>query len=524
MIVEEGGEWLLKTAAGDKILGRHKTREEAEAQERAVQWAKHADALPAVAAGAVARYDRAELLAPTQTAEGFLRLEGHTARVGVQRYVGADGQQVRELRLPEEVSSPETLDSIRLMPVTNSHPPGLLTPDDVQRFAMGAVGEDVRFDGEWVNAPLAVWARELIDAIRGGRSQLSWGYSCELDASPPDPELVAKWGEYDVIQRRIRGNHLACVDAARAGSGATLRLDGQTRRVVASEKEETKQMPYTIRVDGMEIQVESQNAQVIIDRAIAAARKAGEDLAAQASARADAAEKNLKSAMRQADQARGRFDAMKARSMACDECGGTGKVMGDSGDAKACDYCDGSGSYRMFDKFKDAFPPPKSEAEGAPGEETPAGEAEEDKADAAGWRRACEAAKKARKDSVDRMVRRRLGDEQKKLAARATLTVDARRALGRDFKLDALSDDEVRAAVVKKLTPKAKVDGKSADYVRALYDSAIAELPNVGGEREDEETEETEQPERPRAKVLPMMDGAKARQAMLERNAAAFKK
>lgn len=42
MIRHEGGQWVLYTHDGSRVLGRHNTRTEAEAQERAVIAAKHA--------------------------------------------------------------------------------------------------------------------------------------------------------------------------------------------------------------------------------------------------------------------------------------------------------------------------------------------------------------------------------------------------------------------------------------------------------------------------------------------------
>jgi hypothetical protein len=38
----EGSEWVLYNKAGDKVLGRHETKRDAEAQERAIQAHKHA--------------------------------------------------------------------------------------------------------------------------------------------------------------------------------------------------------------------------------------------------------------------------------------------------------------------------------------------------------------------------------------------------------------------------------------------------------------------------------------------------
>ncbi len=62
---------------------------------------------------------------------------------------------------------------------------------------------------------------------------------------------------------------------------------------------------------------------------------------------------------------------------------------------------------------------------------------------------------------------------QDAVSARVKLQLDAGRVLSKE-KLDGLSDDEIRSAVVAKADPDLKLDGKSAAYIEALYDRAIA--------------------------------------------------
>jgi hypothetical protein len=58
------------------------------------------------------------------------------------------------------------------------------------------------------------------------------------------------------------------------------------------------------------------------------------------------------------------------------------------------------------------------------------------------------------------------------VAARVSLEASAAKVLGAQ-KLDAMSDQELKSAVVKKLDPDAKLEGKSADYIDARFDAAI---------------------------------------------------
>jgi hypothetical protein len=57
------------------------------------------------------------------TPEGFLRIPAAVTRVGVFNYKQPDGSVIRELRLPEEVFNPDSLSSLKSIPITNDHPP-----------------------------------------------------------------------------------------------------------------------------------------------------------------------------------------------------------------------------------------------------------------------------------------------------------------------------------------------------------------------------------------------------------------
>ena len=59
-----------------------------------------------------------------------------------------------------------------------------------------------------------------------------------------------------------------------------------------------------------------------------------------------------------------------------------------------------------------------------------------------------------------------------RVRARIELEGKASKVLGAEFKADA-GDDELRAAVIKKLQPSADLTGKSSDYLAARFDSAL---------------------------------------------------
>ena len=59
------------------------------------------------------------------------------------------------------------------------------------------------------------------------------------------------------------------------------------------------------------------------------------------------------------------------------------------------------------------------------------------------------------------------------IQARASLEAAAGTILGADVKMDDMSDDQVRVAVLAKLAPTAKMDGKSPEYISARYDAEV---------------------------------------------------
>lgn len=159
-----------------------------------------------------------------ETGEGFLICKNvPIARTGDQEYLareiglsGQDGEQVLTVhRSPEEVFSQAALASFEGKPVTNDHPPDLIGPDDVGMYEKGHAQNVRRGTGEWADymvADLHIHDRELIDAIQGGKREISCGYECEYSPN--------RDGTYS--QKNIRGNHVAVVDRGRAGKRAAI--------------------------------------------------------------------------------------------------------------------------------------------------------------------------------------------------------------------------------------------------------------------------------------------------------------
>jgi len=153
--------------------------------------------------------------------EGYLLcLNVPVARTGTQEYLpeelGLTGSDpVPVFRSETEVFAPETLASFEGMPVTNDHPPDGVDIENIRRLQMGHAHNVRRGTGEESDlllADLIITDPRLIDAILEGKREISCGYTYEL---------AEEDGQY--YQRKIRGNHIAVVDAGRAGPRVSIK-------------------------------------------------------------------------------------------------------------------------------------------------------------------------------------------------------------------------------------------------------------------------------------------------------------
>ncbi len=188
---------------------------------------------------------------------GFVTVERNPiSRAGVFQYLGssidrhAEPNRIYNVYRPAEEFTPETIASFKLLPIVDDHTmlgprDAGLTPAEL-KGVHGTIGEEVAFEDNVLYATIRVFSETLRDLIEGGKRALSLGYRCVYERASG----IFDGQRYDYIQRNLRGNHLALVDAARCDVAVLdhhmafdhfdLALDNTKETTMADEKLEER--------------------------------------------------------------------------------------------------------------------------------------------------------------------------------------------------------------------------------------------------------------------------------------------
>jgi hypothetical protein len=222
------------------------------------------------------RFDATEFTIQ-ETEEGFLKGVAKVTRTGIFKYVNPDGTTRRELRHPDDVFNYDSLQSMKMIPITDLHPAeGVVNIDNAKQLAVGFTGENIQHDGVFISLPISITTKQGVEAVKvKNRKQLSLGYNLDLERTPG----TFNGDDYDCRQRNIRYNHLALVTKGRAGENVRINIDSlievdedTTDKTINKSKGVT--MPK-IRLDGIEYEasqevinaLEKVNAEVVTLRA-----------------------------------------------------------------------------------------------------------------------------------------------------------------------------------------------------------------------------------------------------------------
>jgi hypothetical protein len=170
----------------------------------------------------VHRLDSVKLDETYFTEEGYLIDHPIVTSVGIFEY-HQDGNLRRELRLPEHVFDEKSLATYEGKPVIITHEAGRVSKANVDSEIVGTILTQGYRDGDDVRTKIII--HSIDDVKRSGLRELSLGYDLVLDETP------GEWNgqPYDAIQTEIAINHLALVRDARAGEQARLNIDGNTQ-------------------------------------------------------------------------------------------------------------------------------------------------------------------------------------------------------------------------------------------------------------------------------------------------------
>jgi len=211
-----------------------------------------------------------EFFKPRKTTEGnYLIAFSRVARAGVQHYRGAEvgvtQDTVALYRPPEEVFAVDSVSSYVGKPITLDHPWPAVDSKNWSQFAKGYIGEGVLREGRYLRIPLAVMDAAAIERVEGGKDKLSAGYDMAIDwTAGEDPETGER---YDGIMRKIRINHVAIVDAARAGATCRIGDEVIAHPIALPNKPEKKTMEKTTVYDLNGVTIDS------LERAVEELRK-----------------------------------------------------------------------------------------------------------------------------------------------------------------------------------------------------------------------------------------------------------
>ena len=378
------------------------------------------------------RYDSIPLGETYFTPEGYLIDHPILTRVGIFEYKNPDGSIRRELRLPEEVFAPESLASYKGKPVILTHEAGMIDSDNVQQEQIGTILSEGTQDGDNVRAQIIIHDARKLDY---GLRELSLGYSLDLEETP------GEWqGQpYDVIQRNIRVNHLALVEKARAGDSARLNIDGED-----TQQNQKGGNTMSKRKDGLtpeEIaqlveEYKKRKEQRMLNNQPAADAEGEEDTPENQ----DEGEETAADPVQEVKENRDRRDAA-GDCETMDEANGM-IAQQDADIQKLLDFIAQLQAKIDFDEASES----ETKAENNADEEGAEGASQEEKKE-----------ESLNMDSIDAIVSQkieliRLGDK---------LHMDG---------IETMKPMDAKKAIIKKVNPNIRLDGKDKAYIDAMYD------------------------------------------------------
>lgn len=225
--------------------------------------------------------DALQIGQPRRTRDGYLAVRARSARTGVYQYAGRevdpdnahglrDEASVNVLRDENTVFDKAAAHSFVGKPITVDHPTTPVNATNWKDLSRGAVMGALR-DGEYLAFDLLLMDAGAIADMDAGKRQLSNGYAAELEFGDFEGPGGVKC---PVRQSRITdGNHVALVDAARAGPECRISDGGNklfeccdAATIILDAPAETNPMPHVMIIDGLQVPNVSDEAKAAIEK------------------------------------------------------------------------------------------------------------------------------------------------------------------------------------------------------------------------------------------------------------------
>ena len=383
------------------------------------------------------------------TDEGYLVDHPILTSCGIFEYTNPDGSVRRELRLPEYVFDEESLKTYKGKPIIITHDAGVVDKSNVDREQVGTILSEGTRDGEDVRAEIIIHDTDAMK--KSGLKELSLGYNLVLLEEPG----VWNGEHYDAIQTKIVINHLAIVASARAGEQARLNIDSSEKNLLRGGKK--MKIKNTRRIDGESLTPEeleqaikeykAKRAEEAVDSEEEVIEDVNSDDESQEEEAVSADEDDVQEGSTPEDIAQLVKDRKERRdNEPQDE------------DAKKVIAEQNEDIDMLLAALEKRIAETKANAD-SQAEEESMDEEEENKDSSE------DESKSLNADSADKIVRQRLaicriGDK---------LNMDG---------LENMSIKQAKRAIISKVLPAMRVDGKSESYIDAMYDLAVGEVKN----------------------------------------------
>ena len=180
--------------------------------------------------------------------------------------LGLDADKVYRLyRDPEELAKGAS--TFNNLPILNKHIRVTVEKPEKENV-VGSIGSDVSFDEQYLRASLCIWDAPAIAGVELEKQcELSAAYYYRADMTPgtaPDGEA------FDGVMRDIKGNHLALVEAGRAGPDVYVADSDPFTKNTDKPKKETPAMKMTKLGKALALSLQGLSPKIAQDSALPA--------------------------------------------------------------------------------------------------------------------------------------------------------------------------------------------------------------------------------------------------------------